>query len=646
MEPEKQPNLLKYTELEKILRDLLKAVKVVALYPESNPLPQSLRRTVSERITAYLKQWGMVTLHIDAQRITCDQEVILESKKEEDPMVTLLYEAGISKLQLLDHLSEMEVLQFLDVTKAYLNQKDGDADLVSLLWEANIPGIAFQTVEDIALAEYDSELVSREFGNFSGDTSRKVSAGEMQMVGDDVLPFNAIFSDGDDLSDSDRIEQAQVSLSDEILTDSSTGIAAQVAGALGAVFELSNSEESERLKVAPAVEAMGLNDIADNVSHVPSTKLILNDELRLSEEEEERARKMVADDALLDEYASVSELVKELMHQEFEYDGFSETVTIAEKVTRELIQGGHIGYAAEIVQYFQVLESKISAEKPQWAGRLKQAKVSAGSREYLAYLVLSLNERPELNVNELRRYLGALGWEVLSSLTEILSQLQSPEHRECVSSYIAQHGQQHLPLLAKGVFDNQPDTAIAAVTALIRISNDTAMGYLKRAAEHRKAEVRAHLASELPNCKHDDAIPLLGKLVVDETAEVSRAAVACLTKQRGEAAFYALADAIDSERFSKLDRSDQHQVLNAYSQLGGASAISYLHQLIKQVSLFSGPVSLFFRHAAFEALSYNRSDQAEKLLLRLQRSWRPRLRRMAKETLKLRRERLLGDDHD
>ena len=40
--------------------------------------------------------------------------------------------------------------------------------------------------EDIALAEYDSELVSREFGNFSGDTSRGGSAGEMQMVGDDV----------------------------------------------------------------------------------------------------------------------------------------------------------------------------------------------------------------------------------------------------------------------------------------------------------------------------------------------------------------------------------------------------------------------------------------------------------------------------
>ena len=53
------------------------------------------------------------------------------------------------------------------------------------------------------------------------------------------------------------------------------------------------------------------------------------------------------------------------------------------------------------------------------------------------------------------------------------------------------------------------------------------------------------------------------------------------------------------------------------------------------------------REAAFRALSYNGSEKCERLLIKLQSSWRPALKRLAKETIERRRTILYGDeDHD
>ena len=45
-------------DIRLILRDLLKVIKVVAMYPEDNPLPQSLKRTFSERLVDLVSDYG------------------------------------------------------------------------------------------------------------------------------------------------------------------------------------------------------------------------------------------------------------------------------------------------------------------------------------------------------------------------------------------------------------------------------------------------------------------------------------------------------------------------------------------------------------------------------------------------------------
>ncbi len=53
-------------EIKLILKDMLKVIKVVAMYPEGNPLPQSLRRSFAEKLAAIIDEHGEIKLQIDS----------------------------------------------------------------------------------------------------------------------------------------------------------------------------------------------------------------------------------------------------------------------------------------------------------------------------------------------------------------------------------------------------------------------------------------------------------------------------------------------------------------------------------------------------------------------------------------------------
>ena len=74
------------------------------------------------------------------------------------------------------------------------------------------------------------------------------------------------------------------------------------------------------------------------------------------------------------------------------------------------------------------------------------------------------------------------------------------------------------------------------------------------------------------------------------------------------------------------------------SRLGGEHAVSYLVSLVTSGGFLKSQAKEFYRRIAFKALVGNHSEKAEKALLKLARSWRMDIRKMAKEALLSRRE--------
>lgn len=626
-----------FTDIEMILRDLLKVFKVVALYPEDNPLPQSLRRTFAERLIDLVADYGTLDFGISQEQVFYQSEVAYTDHSREEALAGLFFETGIIRITFKPGLEIEEVYRLLDAVKAYQNSDRRTADLAANLWEAEFQHFKFETVEDIALRQYDGDALMQALEE-AGD-------GYQQLASDEAADYADIFAaDGP----ADSLTSDITGFENSVLAE--TGHDQDQAGS---ILSTGDAEVDSGLQISEAVEAMGLGDLGELEPTAPAaptarpdTQLILNDELKLSEEEQEYIDKLVRRDAEFVKYESLCELVKEILHQESEMNDFYESVTIGERILVELVTHGKLTYAADLLRYFVTLEEQLRSERPLWAERLKAARVATGSRERLGVLRDALNENTEIGSIELRGYLDNFDWEALMGITDMMGDLELRLHRDTVTDYLTLRGQDRIHIVARGITDKRPRVVEASATILARIGSPTALEQLAKAIDYPEPGVRRAMAAALADCPNDNSLPLLRRLVGDNDNQVRQLAIDGILARRGQPAFETLTEVLNEDQFGKLDLDTQRAVLIAYSKLGGDIAVDYLVQLGEKMNLFGNANVAFYREAAFEALAHNRSEKAERTLVRLSGSWRTEIKAHARAAMQRRRELIYGGDHD
>ncbi len=674
MEQHEKEKLIKDVSL--LLKDLLKVIKVVSMYPESNPLPQSLRQSFAEKFERTIIDYGDLHLYVEKEELKLGDTVVFHDKSKEEALAGIFFDTGVTGLSFTGGFDCVGVYRFLDAIKKYLNTPGKTADMASLLWEAEIVGFSFTTAQDIELAEFDGEFRVMESGMSKDSQGIKRSV----FGYDQALSYEQIFEP----KNGREVEANEISFADSSKVDSpdtsdapsrqGSGTAAprsgggrsggsgsgsgvsggrSVSGGGGSISAESASEllfsvspdESSRLRISELADAMGISDIATsrvNPVNLPDTKLILNDQFKLSEEEQEIITKLLREDAEFDDYESTVELLKEMLLQEPQMQEFYETVSICEKVMGDFIAQGKLIHASQILSYMKELDDRIRKDRPLWAERLKDAVTTSGSREKLKRLAQAMNDHPDLGTIEIKKYIEQFGWEALAGITDMMAELIHPQHKQVISEALARLGGRHVEIVAKGIHEKRADSVRNAITILVQIGTDHAIGYARHALKHDDQSVRLHLVTSLCDCASRRTIEILKEAAQDKDAEVRSAAVTTLVKRKGADALDAVTTIINSERFGELERSEQQELMNAYSILGEESSVEYLVGLAQRLNIANDQNVSFFREAAFTALTMNSSDQAGDALIRLSRSWRTDVKAKAVESIKKRREYLYG----
>ncbi|UCG60410.1 MAG: HEAT repeat domain-containing protein [Candidatus Zixiibacteriota bacterium] len=664
----------KIKDISLILKDLLKVIKVVSMYPADNPLPQSLRRSFSEKLEAIVDDYGDITIQVQAQCLIYDGQTVFQNNSKEDNLAGIFYEAGITEFAFKSGLDVLEIYKLLDVIKTYMNSPDKSQDLAAYIWEAGITGFALKTLEDIALSEYDSNFNIQEYIASDG-ASQDVQGVFHTGVSDG---YQSIFTSE---ADSGKWEQADfresgsqsledpdegyVSLGDspddDVSSPGDPGWRAVVSGPRRATSAggpagqrvtekgtngLQYAELDDSTPDQPGAQILSefLSDSPRDAKPIPDATLILNDEFKLSEEEEEVIRVIIEEDASFEPYQSTISLLQEMLLQETELPGFSETITICEKVMGEFIRLARLAEASSLLEHLKKLEGRVRKEKPMWADRLKEAHIAAGSRGRFEALAQALNDNADINPAELQRYLGNFGWEALSGVTELVGQLEHRQHRNTVLAFLSQRGKDNLDLIARGVHDRNLEVVRNAMSILAEVASDKALNYLAQLAKHTDADIRRQLVLLLRDCPNERAIPILQQIVGDSDPQIRRGAVNSIVSRRGPAAFEAITNVINDEKFPSLDEEDQRALLNAFSILGGDRALKYLCELITTYNHFHNRTLSFLRSAAFEALVVSRSEKTDLLLHRFSKSWRPDIKRQALAAIRQRAEMRSGDE--
>ncbi|MFQ6008100.1 MAG: HEAT repeat domain-containing protein [Candidatus Zixiibacteriota bacterium] len=635
-----QDNRIK--DVSYILKDLLKVIKVVSLYPETNPLPQSMKRSFAEKLVSLVEQYGQITISVEKDSLLYEHEVVFQDRSKEESLAGVFFDAGITDFTFKDGLDVDDVYSLLEAIRVYVNSPYKTHDLASLIWEKEVNGFVFSTLEDVTLPEYNEDF---NLQGYMRDRSSS-SPSKSQFTTDRVESYYAIFDlkqeanvvDLDDSSPADRDQSGSVS---ETPTAHRQFYAVQPGEPGGTVLD-GKGIDSVSFRTAEAAKAMGYDDVSPSKTQLPDTTMILNEEFKLSQEEEKNVSRLLCLDAEFDMYESTTELLKEMLLQEMEMNAFYETVTICERIITEFLLSGKLEKATYLLQFLKELEDKIRKEKPLWSERLKDARVMAGSRDRLKALATGLNDYPEVEQAELTKYLDNFGWEALSGITDLLGEFNHHHHRQALCDYLAKKGRNHSDVVAKGIYDRRWFVVRNSVVILAQIGDDISLNHLKHALNHEERRVRLELVQALKNCSNDKALELLKQAVMDSDREIRREAIDAIVSRSGPVAFDTIVALINDKDFPLLEPEDQQNLLRAFSILGGDAAVGFLARLILRFNLFRNTTLSFYRRAAFEALSYNRSEKAERLLVKLASSWRPDIRRQASAMLRRRREIIYG----
>ncbi len=635
-------------EIGFILKDFLKVVKVVSMYPENNPLPQSMRRSFSEKLVSLVDVYGAFRIRVDKDALEYNGEIVYQDRSKEEALARLFFETGITEFEFQNGLDVDDVYRLLDAVRIYLNTPDRSQDLVGLIWEAGINGFVFETLEDVALSEYDSDFDVREY--LKRDDAALTGGGQFGL--DSSERYSSLFNPTD--GPTATIEQASLDDSGEMPSGT---VVQKVAGLAGdeprsTFFETVAEGEDSSLEADDGgadvpielARALGLGEPSGGTGRKTDVKLHLYGRFSISDEEEETIRSLLEEDASFDSYESTLELLKEFLGMESELAGLDETVTICEKIINEFVAAGKLIEAGVLLSHLKKLQESLEQQKPAWSERLKEAGMTAGSRERLAVLADSLNSHPDIGVTEIKRYLDNFGWEALSGITDLVGEFEHELHREALKDYLTARGQDNIDIVARGIFDKRWQVVRNSVTILARIGDARALRYLERVVHHEEPLVRMELVTALKDCPSTEALGLLQSLVADSDRTIRRQAVEAIVARCGSTAFETIGALIDDESFPSLDRDDQQALLNAYSVLGGEQAVAYLSQMILRYNLFRDARLVFCRTAAFEALSYNVSERGERMLVRLSSSWRPDIRKQAAYALQRRRENIFGQE--
>ncbi len=577
-------------EITQILGEFIRVIKITAMYPEDNPLPRKLRDSFTDRFVDLVQEAAPLLLEIRPNEIIYQQEVVYADKSPEDALAALLYKAGLNGITLRQDFNLEDCQKFFSLLKSYINKEPGAGDLIALLWEADLPGLTYHTVDDALLDEYDAEFLSR-----SGDPVR-----ESFIKGADdssKLEYAAIF-DADDAA----ALPSQSDLFEDTLAESKMGIA----------------PGTPRKQKAPVID----------------TARIVSEIFNLEKSDMARVDEIIQEDALFDPYQTAAELLEEILWQPRDFTDFNEIVTIIEKLQTEFIKAGKLRAAGRLINLMVEYGAQAGTDRPQWARRLQEAVAVAGGREKLSVLADTLNREKAISPLDLSEYLALFGWESLMVITDLLDDLESQVHREAVCDFLAVHGRDHVDFITRAIYDKRWYVVRNAASILARIGSPKALAALEKLLTHPEPRIRLEIVRRLARKGDLESRRFLTNLVWDGDDLICRTALEAVIEFCLSEGSELLTGIINDDRFAGLKEAYQESIIMAYSRTGGDQAVEYLARLAAAGRFWTTQEQEFLQRVSFRALAVNKTEAAEKELAGLARSWKRKVRNMAQAALR------------
>ncbi len=133
-------------DVEAWLTHLVRTLKTCKLYDVNNPTVVRFREDLARELADLIERRGALSLEVTSTQMLCDGATVYAGRSREDNLAATFHRDGIRKVTFLPGIAATELDFFLDKILHVVGLSGGDDDLVTLLWEADLPSITIAAV--------------------------------------------------------------------------------------------------------------------------------------------------------------------------------------------------------------------------------------------------------------------------------------------------------------------------------------------------------------------------------------------------------------------------------------------------------------------------------------------------------------------
>ncbi len=580
---------------------LQKAVKIVCLYPPSNPSCAKAVSLFSEEIRQFLQTKEQLPLTLADDGFLYEGNSVEPVFGDSHRLSKMCYDSGVSELVFSKEFSDESARELLEIFRRVITKDEGDIELGEALWGISIAGFQYEIIEDLSYLEFDSEL-RREFFSNQGEGA---PTGYLSGDEDARRAYTSTFDDPagfDDPEYSGGLSPEQKTRFDALVTTLADDTPESARKAV---------EEDE--SVHPRELLMRVYELDSKESHATAMAL--------------------ARDSLFNPDNELLNIINDLFEQDKLLTGFSDTVLTCIKAHSHFIEQGSLKPATAILQKLVQRRHELHETAPNWEAKVSDALSSIASRERLGAVSEILNADEDISAADFSHYLSAFDWTAYSTLIEMLGGLEHKAHRLALCEFLSAAKEEHIDLIASGLYDKRWYVARNTAIILSNFHSSRSHRHLQKAMQHSEPRVRIEIVHGCQ--KHDSvfATSILLSALEDEDAGVSQLAVKIALSQTGAESFVLFEALLDKLIAGRLPDSLGQSVLVGYSQAGQSHAVEKLAKIGGDWKIIGHSHYQRFRERAIFALQINLSDESERALRNLSRSWCKEIKLLAQSAL-------------
>ncbi|HSH00220.1 MAG TPA: HEAT repeat domain-containing protein, partial [candidate division Zixibacteria bacterium] len=438
-----------------VVRELHRTVKAVCLYPETNPVCQSAIERFTTALGDYVQRYHRLTLSVSEHGFSVNGAVPTGARDDESSLPSRCFACGIRELTFTSAITPDSIHQLLTIIRGALTDSTSDADLVDALWSEQIDGFSYDAIEDLGAIELDDKLRQEYFSESESERDHTEDSGKYQriFVGDQRSERIGFAADSSPI-----LESTLKNLGDDEV------------------------EESER-PVMPTAEEM--------ITRV----------YELTTEEEHEAQRQLAADAAFDNERELFSLTSDILEQDQDLPDYIDTLDVCLRTHGRFVESGQLRSAALLVNVIRRSADDHKDQRPTWSRKAVEALTAVASRERLHRVADVLNAHESISGEELTEYLAVFDWTAYAALTELLGRLEHKDHRLVMCEFLARADEEHIDLLASGIYDKRWYVVRNAVNILLEFNNARAHKHLEKALANGDPRIREIILNGCAN--HD-----------------------------------------------------------------------------------------------------------------------------------------------